>query len=856
MPLQDSAAETEPAQPAAPQAPLLHNDHYSAFYSAIPSLTDDDPYDVEGPTATTTAQGSIVSNTYFYGQSPCSALSNEYSASLGSKTPMQVVAMSNQKLNNDVFSSRSLSIHRRILVKNLLTLIYELNPKLDWFHDGSVPENNGSEELSSEVGVQAGWMEQTLDVAGLGGDADQGAECTTDWAHTSNPQAGEPIASDNDNDKDNDKDIDGVFSAGSAAAKTTRTAIVSAPTLHNQLDPLSPTAFASPRSPPATPITPPSPPRSSSSDYTLSIASPSTSTSGTNTTLSSSTLSESSGSSMPSSGYLSPPTGASLPRPKSTELPQSLNSYLAAVFDVDWSVGLSNTEDSLYTFGGSPSPSSSACDPFSSSACAPVGQSTPYLAGSLLSSSPKRKSLISSSSLSTASRFASPTTAVTAAALSAQTAPDTVDEPAPMKKDAAAAPPLRGLDVSVATALLKWPNDTNIIRDKARAEILNSLGRDRRTPSAPSSSIASSGTNSSGPSNVGLKKSTSMRKTTLVPGRRSSLMQTGQMPAPFSPNIKGSRGAASGDHVPSSGEGSITSNASASLLGPPLMAPAIPSPAVSTSADNTVSGVVQESAAAVSPSIARRSSSLPPKKEQPEALETPGSASSAPSAPSSRPLTTIVTATATTMTMTWASPVLTPSPVPSKSTSGRGTDGQSHMLPMATPTVTVGPKATLMSIKARRQVTSEKESQTKSKPTPPSDMNDKDSYNCPDTSILGLRVPNHPVLPLGNQMSSPRQLTIGTMVGPSTSSSTPSPTSPVAVPISPPRSPCRTSGATSPTSPTARGPPGLPPLLKSDGDLDGGYSQTSDHGGHGTTTRWMNMKMMLGLKSGQNGKAL
>ncbi|KAF9987127.1 hypothetical protein BGZ75_001000 [Mortierella antarctica] len=219
MPLQDSAAGTEPAQPATPQAPLLHSDHYSAFYSAIPSLTDDDLDDVEGPTATTTAQSSIVSNTYFYGQSPCSALSNEYSASLGSKTPMQVVAMSNQKLNNDVFSSRSLSIHRRILVKNLLTLIYELNPKLDWFHDGSVPENNDSEELSSEVGVQAGWMEQTLDVAGLGGGTDQGAECTTDWAQTSNPQAGEPIASDSDNDKDNDNDIDGVFSAGSTAAK-------------------------------------------------------------------------------------------------------------------------------------------------------------------------------------------------------------------------------------------------------------------------------------------------------------------------------------------------------------------------------------------------------------------------------------------------------------------------------------------------------------------------------------------------------------------------------------------------------------------------------------------------------------
>ncbi|KAF9570141.1 hypothetical protein EC968_002159 [Mortierella alpina] len=819
MTFQDSAAEPDPAEPAALQPSLLHSDHYSAFYSAIPSVADDDLEDFEEQTTTTApARSNIVCNNYFYGQSPCSALSNEYSASLGSRTPMQVVAMSNQKLNNDVFSSRSVSIHRRILVKNLLTLIYESDPKLDWFHDGSGSEVDGSSELSSENGEQDGWMEQTLDAAGLGDRTDQGAECTTGWAQDSNPRTDESVAS----DKDNDNDIDGVFSAGSAAsaAKNNRAAIVSAPTLYNQLDPLSPTAFASPRPPPATPNTPPSPPRSSSSGYTLSITLPSVPTSGNNTNSSSSSssstspssLSASSGSSTPSSGYLSPPTGTSLPRPKSTELPQSLNSYLAAVFDVDWSVGLSNTEDSLYTFGGASSPSSPACDPSSSSTCTSASQPTTYLAGSRLSSSPKRKSLVSSSSLSTASRYASPTAVSTASALSVQTAPDTVNEPAPMKKDAAEAP-LTGLDVSVAAALLNWPNDTNLIRERARAEITQGLNRDQRTPSAPSTSIASSGTNNSSSSNMGLKKSTSMRKTTLVPGRRSSLMQTGQMPTPVLPNNKSSHVVASSNPVPSSTAGGVTSSSSATLSSPPLGAPTTLNPAVSAVGDSTVAGVIQDSVASAAPSIARRSSSLPPKTLKLEELEALGNSSSASGAPSSRPLTTIVTAQAKTVTMTWASPVLSPAPVTSKSASGRGADGQSHIPPTTLPTITIGPKATLMSIKTRRQVTSDNESQTKPKPKPrqPSDIDAEVPHSRPDTSSLGSRVPNHPVLPLGGPLSTPRQLTIGTMVSPS--SATSSPTSPVATPISPPRSPSRSGGTSSPTSPTTCGAPSLPPLF-------------------------------------------
>ncbi|KAI9240249.1 MAG: hypothetical protein BYD32DRAFT_182779 [Podila humilis] len=98
----------------------------------------------------------------------------------------------------------------------------------------------------------------------------------------------------------------------------------------------------------------------------------------------------------PSTSSLEPPgsskdTKTPLPRPKSTDLPQSLHSYLSTVFDVDWSVGLSTTEDSLFTLHGAGSSSAGA------------GSSSQTLSGpgaGPLSSSPKRKSLSASSSLS------------------------------------------------------------------------------------------------------------------------------------------------------------------------------------------------------------------------------------------------------------------------------------------------------------------------------------------------------------------------------------------------------------------------------------------------------------------------
>jgi len=103
---------------------------------------------------------------------------------------MQVVAISNHKLNSDIYSTRSLSIHRRILVKNLLTLLYEMNPMLDWFDDGNgldasfyggdetevIPEPLLAEE------EQNGWIEQTLSAAGLDDD-DDGGEGIESHAH-------------------------------------------------------------------------------------------------------------------------------------------------------------------------------------------------------------------------------------------------------------------------------------------------------------------------------------------------------------------------------------------------------------------------------------------------------------------------------------------------------------------------------------------------------------------------------------------------------------------------------------------------------------------------------------------------
>ncbi|KAF8938239.1 hypothetical protein BGZ58_001295 [Dissophora ornata] len=109
-------------------------------------------------------------------------------------TPMQLVSLSNLKLNSDMFSNRSLSIHRRILVKNFLTLLYQLNPPMDWVQMqmqmqqmdyggddfGPIPGlETGTaheENMLLREDEQNGWMERTLSAAGLSDKDDAEAE--------------------------------------------------------------------------------------------------------------------------------------------------------------------------------------------------------------------------------------------------------------------------------------------------------------------------------------------------------------------------------------------------------------------------------------------------------------------------------------------------------------------------------------------------------------------------------------------------------------------------------------------------------------------------------------------------------
>jgi len=67
---------------------------------------------------------------------------------------MQLVHVSNMKLNAQMFSSRCLSIHRRILIRNFLTMLYQQHP-IDWIEESPVDDRDQ-------------WLEQTLSAAGIG----------------------------------------------------------------------------------------------------------------------------------------------------------------------------------------------------------------------------------------------------------------------------------------------------------------------------------------------------------------------------------------------------------------------------------------------------------------------------------------------------------------------------------------------------------------------------------------------------------------------------------------------------------------------------------------------------------------
>ncbi|KFH69595.1 hypothetical protein MVEG_04401 [Podila verticillata NRRL 6337] len=75
------------------------------------------------------------------------------SKQLGSRTPMQLVGMSNLKLNREMYSPRSQSMHRRIIIKNFLTMLYQRHP-IEWIEDSPVDDKDH-------------WMEQTLSAVGI-----------------------------------------------------------------------------------------------------------------------------------------------------------------------------------------------------------------------------------------------------------------------------------------------------------------------------------------------------------------------------------------------------------------------------------------------------------------------------------------------------------------------------------------------------------------------------------------------------------------------------------------------------------------------------------------------------------------
>ncbi|KAF9282074.1 hypothetical protein BGZ68_006223 [Mortierella alpina] len=385
-----------------------------------------------------------------------------------------------------MFSNRSLSIHRRILVKNLLTLLYQLDPPMDWsqmqlemqrmeYGGDGVGDDQGSMLLGEEE--QSGWMERTLHAAGLNESEDAEESPQIILSETSRREADLAAAS------------------------------------------------------------------SSSSTAGLQLLSPSS------TTTSSSTSAAASADSV------------ALPRPKSTELPQSLHSYLSTVFDVDWSVGLPNTEDSLFTQATAASSSGGANASIN-------GSPLPASAG-------KRKSVGLSSGLSNvSSAFATPTPPSSSSAQSTHSRSSTVSttssfssvsstSSASSVSSAGTNHSTVGFGQNKSKAQEEPSKDSISIKGAGNASA--NLTRKSSLPSAQPRSNANGITASNSNSNSmvgngsnGGKNNTNANpanrsdniqssglparkasinghvKPMMVPGRRSSLLQTGQMPPAIS----------------------------------------------------------------------------------------------------------------------------------------------------------------------------------------------------------------------------------------------------------------------------------------------------------------------------------
>ncbi|KAG0032322.1 hypothetical protein BGZ82_006591 [Podila clonocystis] len=199
----------------APPPPILYSKHKQTPEATLPmSLASPRPAPLPPTTSSTTASSSSPT-TLMAQLLPPPPLSPPIPGPnlffFGSRTPMQLVTLSNIKLNNDIYSARSLSIHRRVLVKNFLTLLYDSNPMLDYWldddayqegvgvgseegapsgqcvrgHEGSVPEPLLGED------EQNGWIEQTLNAAGLNDDVD---EVDVDGSHRHHQKTRDELA--------------------------------------------------------------------------------------------------------------------------------------------------------------------------------------------------------------------------------------------------------------------------------------------------------------------------------------------------------------------------------------------------------------------------------------------------------------------------------------------------------------------------------------------------------------------------------------------------------------------------------------------------------------------------------------
>ncbi|KAG0082111.1 hypothetical protein BGZ93_002526, partial [Podila epicladia] len=392
-------------------------------------------------------------------------------------SPTQLVTLSNLKLNNEMFSNRSLSIQKRILVKNLLTMLYTLHPPYpqEWHYQIQTEEQQ-EEQGQPDKTNKGQWT--TLDAAGL--------------------HAGERSSS-----------LQSV--------------------------------------PPSPSLTPSQPLKNNPFLNIInnnSSSSPSTSSS------------ETASSNAPK---------VPLPRPKSTDLPQSLHSYLSTVFDVDWSVGLSTTEDSLFTLHSAGSSSSS---PGSSSSMSGPG-------GAPLSSSPKRKSLSASSSLSLSlslSDFMTPSGSGNSTHLSGKTNGGTSSSIASAISSSSSS------STASSISSINVGNGANSTPLARKSSLPSSQPKNISNTNRGPTNTANSNSSNTGGGETVVRKQSVASKPMMVPGRRSSLLQTGQMPtAVNTPSSSGSLSPGIGRNNSYVTPKSPTLSGSSPTLSPYSHAPSSPS---------------------------------------------------------------------------------------------------------------------------------------------------------------------------------------------------------------------------------------------------------------------------------------